>query len=176
MPTTRFRRFLFVGFTVLFTLAFATSAFAAPPQITTFHLDIVVNPDPVFSSTCGFPIATQWVGTFTTAVHVNKDGNPVFEIDTSPSFRTTFTNPANGTSFSTPNVTMNKTTFTQDGMTGTFVTHGLAFRIVVPGQGVVFLATGRAVFDQDGNLISIAGVNDAATGNFAGLCSALAAP
>jgi hypothetical protein len=150
MRTACFPRLLLIGFMVLLTLVIAPPAFAAPPQVTILNIDVTINPDPVFSPACGFPVETQFVGKVKLALHVDNAGKPVFEIDTSPGFRTTFTNPANGKSFSTPNVTMNITTFTQDSTTGTITLHGLNYRIVVPGQGVVFLQTGRVVLDQNG--------------------------
>jgi hypothetical protein len=51
---------------------------------------------------------------------------------------------------------------------------GVAFRLVVPGAGAVFLDVGRTVLDRQGNVYFEAGPHQFLDGDFAGLCAALA--
>lgn len=56
---------------------------------------------------------------------------------------------------------------------GSFVGTGVKFRVVVPGEGEVFVEAGRFVLDASGNVLFQAGQTDFASGGVAALCAAV---
>jgi hypothetical protein len=125
-------------------------------------------------SDCGFTIIDHNQGSFTVHVFFDKNGDPKIEID-SFALKETFTNPANGMSFTTTDAGPSITTFHKDGSL-TVADIGLFSHVVLKGQGVVAAQVGKivAAFDADGNLVAItfeAGKHDEL---LTAICAALA--
>ena len=138
-------------------LAFAVAMLAAAPAEAAkpFILKMPVDFTDTFDD-CGFTIVHHVEGFFTIHVFFDKSGNPRTEIDTF-ALRESFTNPANGMSFSTPNVGPDIISFHEDGSV-TVATIGLVSHVVLKGQGEIAARVGKivATFDADGNLTGIA--------------------
>jgi len=104
---------------------------------------------------CGFTVVDHNEGSFTIHVFFDKNGDPKIEIDTF-ALKETFTNPANGMSFSTTDAGPSTTTFHKDG-SRTVADIGLVSHIVLKGQGEIAAQVGKivATFDADGNFTGI---------------------
>ena len=120
-----------------------------------FILKVPVDFSDTFGD-CGFTIVHHVEGFFTIHVFFDKNGDPRTEIDTF-ALKESFTNPANGMSFSTPDVGPDIITFHKDGSM-TVATIGLVSHVVLKGQGETAARVGKivATFDAEGNLIGIA--------------------
>jgi hypothetical protein len=107
-------------------------------------------------SDCGFTIVDHNEGSFTVHVFFDKNGDPKIEIDTL-ALKESFTNPANGMSFSTTDAGPSIITFHKDGSL-TVADIGLVAHVVLKGQGEIAAQVGKivATFDADGNLTGIA--------------------
>jgi hypothetical protein len=129
----------------------AVPAEAAKPFILKVPLDFTVT-----FGDCGFTIVHHVEGFFTIHILFDKNGDPRIEVDTF-ALKESYTNPANGMSFSTPDVGPNIVTFHEDGSV-TVATIGLVSHVVVKGQGETAAQVGKivATFDADGNLTGIA--------------------
>jgi len=129
----------------------AAATEASKPMILKLPIDFTET-----FSDCGFTIVHHIEGSITIHVFFDKNGDPATEIDNF-AVKETFTNPANGMSFSTPDVGPGITTFHKDGS----VTHadiGLISHIVLKGQGEIAAQVGKIVvtIDAGGNLTGIA--------------------
>ena len=124
---------------------------AAKPLI----LKVPVDFTDTFSD-CGFTIVHHVEGSFTVHVFFDKNGDPATEIDTY-ALKESFTNPANGMSFSTPNVGPDIITFHKDGSV-TVASIGLLSHVVLKGQGEIVARVGKIVFtfNAGGNFTGIA--------------------
>lgn len=138
-------------------LVFAVAMLATAPAEAAkpFILKVPVDVIDTFND-CGFTIVHHVVGFFTIHVFFDKSGDPRTEIDTF-ALKESFTNPANGMSFSTPDVGPDIITFHKDGSV-TVATIGLVSHVVLKGQGEIAAQVGKivATFDADGNFTGIA--------------------
>jgi hypothetical protein len=166
MTLHRFVRLPILAVLALCVLIPATSSYAQKPA----SFLIPINDTGPFSF-CAFPVEQHVEGTIKVTVHFDRAGNPTFEIATKP-VMVTNTNLQTGESLSSPGAAMIKYSY-QDGTT---TTAGLYYRFVVPGQGVIFIETGRIVSDATGNVIFEAGPHMLADGDTSALCAYLAAP
>jgi hypothetical protein len=137
-------------------LVFAVAMLGAAPMEAAkpFIMKVPVDFTDTFSD-CGFTIVDHNEGSFTVHVFFDKNGDPKIEIDTF-ALKETFTNPANGMSFSTTDAGPSIITFHKDGSL-TVADIGLVSHVVLKGQGVIAAQVGKVVatFDADGNLIGI---------------------
>jgi hypothetical protein len=155
--------FLVAVSAVALALALATPAGATAPTTQVFAVDVTF----VNTSVCGFPITIHDEGTFKVKTYVDRDGNVTMEILTNES-RFTETLTANGKSL----VSNVPYAVIADFVRGTRMQVGLQFGYRAPGEGQVFLVSGRFVFDlETGELISFSGVQ---RGGLAPLCDFLA--
>src|SRR5262245_27875335 len=90
-----------IGVLVLVFAAFATPvrAAAGEPLHVFTRVDFTLL-SPVVSAVCGFPIMQHLDGNVNATLFLDELGNPVHEIDTSPSLRNTFFSPVTGKSVS----------------------------------------------------------------------------
>jgi hypothetical protein len=104
----------------------------------------------VDTETCGFPITFAFRSRIVDTTYYDSAGNPVRErfLVKQPSLDT-----AKGTTLRENDVFSDVINF----RTGKEWLVGATFKITAPGQGHVFLQTGRSVFDLDGNLLFVAG-------------------
>lgn len=121
---------------------------ATQPFITKVPFDFTAT----FGDCGGFTIVDQVEGFLNVVVVSNKNGDPKLDINTF-ALKETFTNLANGMSFTTTDAGPNIITFHTDGSV-TEATIGLVAHVVLKGQGEVAAQVGRivATFDADGNL------------------------
>jgi len=138
-------------------LVFAVAMLAVVPTkaATPFILKVPVDFTSTFSD-CGFTVVDHNEGSFTVHVFFDKNGDPRIEIDTY-SLKESWTNPANGMSFSTTDAGPGITTIHKDG-SQTLADIGLVAHVVLKGQGKVAAQVGKIAltFDADGNLIGSA--------------------
>lgn len=172
MSITRFSRFFLVGLAALLALAVISPSLAASRvDHDTTQVDVTFLNEEL-SPLCGFSIQNHLTGIVNTSVHYDKDGNVVREISTAPTFQITFTNLNTGKSITSPGPSSVKVLYNPDGTVATFTVTGLNLRIVVPGHGLVFLQTGKLVYDGDGNII-FASRAQQVNGDVQGFCIAL---
>jgi hypothetical protein len=137
-------------------LVFAVAMLGAAPMEAAkpFIMKVPVDFTDTFSD-CGFTIVDHNEGSFTVHVFFDKNGDPKIEIDTF-ALKETFTNPANGMSFSTTDAGPSIITFHKDGSL-TVADIGLVAHVVLKGQGVIAAQVGKivATFDADGNFTGI---------------------
>jgi hypothetical protein len=172
MPIIRFRRLLFVSLAALLALAAISPTLAASRvERNTMQVDVTFLNEEL-SPVCGFPIQNHLTGIVNTSVHYDRDGNVIREISTAPTFQITFTNLNTGKSVISPGPSSVKVLYNLDGTVATFTVDGLNLRIAVPGHGLVFLQTGKLVFDADGNII-FASRAQQVSGDIQGFCIAL---
>jgi hypothetical protein len=161
------RRLLLIVLVTLLTLTSFTSALAAKPEFLTIPVDVTF----AVGGCDGFTVMQHVEGTVKLSTHFNNDGNVVMEI-ARVRLRHTFSNSETGYSLITPDVGIDKLTVHQDG--SILAVSGLVFRIVVPGEGLVWAFLGTLVFDvNSGELIFEAGQHDDFAELLPVLCSAL---
>ncbi|HSL29749.1 MAG TPA: hypothetical protein VK900_11155 [Anaerolineales bacterium] len=154
MNGSGYRRLSVIVLSLLLSLILATSALAAKPDFFTIPLDVTETLD------CGgFIIEEHVEGTIRISTHFDKDGDFAMEIARFK-LQHTFVNPETGASLSSPDVGINRVTVSQDG-SFTLAEIGLVYRLVVPGEGLIFAVIGRAVFNLDtGEVLFEAGQHD----------------
>jgi len=162
------RRLLLIVLITLLSLIPFTSAFAAKPEFLTIQVD-----DTAPIAECdGFTLIEHVEGTIKISTHFDQDGNLAMEISRFR-LRHTFSNSVSGASVTSPDVGIDKLTLNQDG-SGTVAVIGIVSRIVVPGEGPVFVHLGTIVFDVNtGEVVFEAGQHDDFAGLLPALCSAL---
>jgi hypothetical protein len=162
MNTSRYRKLFTILLTSLLTLTIFTSAFATSPEFITRQIDETSE----FGTCDGFSVIEHLEGTIKASFQYDQDGNFRMRIARF-ALSHTFTNSVTGASLFTPDV----------GIDQEFTTHfaviGLVGRIVVPGQGLVFVNLGRLVYDNTGEVIFEAGPHDNFDDLLPVLCSAL---
>jgi hypothetical protein len=166
MTLHRFVRLPILAVLTLFMLLPASSSYARKPD----SFLVPINDTYVFPL-CASPVVQHVEGTLKVTIHYDRAGNPTFEIATQPVIVTN-TNTETGKSLSSIGAAMIKHSY-QDGTT---TTAGLYYRFVAPGQGVIFIETGRIVYDAAGNVSFEAGPHMLADGDVTTLCAYLAAP
>jgi hypothetical protein len=138
MLLRQFARLLVVS---LLTFLAVLPAVAARPMIVDVNEVIV---DEFLTEACGFPVEISTTGTL---IVRSRDGTVA---TTGANFQRTFTNLESGTSFTLRASGLDQFSSTDTGFTFSF--SGGA-RIVIPGQGAVFIDAGRTVgavtFDPD---------------------------
>jgi hypothetical protein len=90
---------------------------ASPPSHFTFTIDETV-PAPGLSAACGFEVVAHLEGSAIAIVFYDQSGEIVREIDTNPSFTTTFFAPSQGTSFTYAIGGILQTTYTEGAAVG----------------------------------------------------------
>jgi hypothetical protein len=151
----------------------AASADAAAPQQTV----IPINDTFTVSDICPFPIVEHAQGTLRITEFVDRNGNPVRELDVTPGLKITFS--ANGVTLTTASPSGAHITFNDDSDTVTIA--GLSGHISIPGQGTLALSAGRIVVvltDDDPHIVAMNGTFSFGFGDLppieAQLCDALA--
>jgi hypothetical protein len=138
-----------------FSVALCTSAAkttADEPRLIRSYVDITV-PQPGLSALCGFAVYRRVEGLVDVALFVDDEGNPLHEIDTSPSLRYTFLSPETGNSVSYPGTGTLITDYDPDGTAVASADGHLTF-VHVPGSAPMFIDVGRLVFTAE-----VTGVN-----------------
>jgi hypothetical protein len=152
----------------MLTLTLFTSAFATKPEFITIQVD-----ETFVSGECnGFAVIEHVEGTVKASFRLAQNGNPAMEI-LRFRLRHTFSNSETGESLTSPDVGIDKVTFNEDGPL-TVAVIGIVTRVVVPGEGPVFVHLGRIVFDAaTGEVVFEAGRHDDFADLLPALCSAL---
>ena len=117
-----------------------------PLQFRSF-VDITLA-QPGLSALCAFSVYRRIVGTVTATLFLDDGGNPVHEIDTSPSLRNTYFSPDTGKSLSFPGTGTLMTDYYSNG-TAVASVDGMLTLVQVPGGGPLLLNVGRIVFTAD---------------------------
>jgi hypothetical protein len=153
MSLTRFARVLILTFTCLTVLALlpTTPAFAAPPLI--IHVNDVFE-DPFLSDQCGFPVEVSTTGQL---IIRSRDS---MEDTTGANYKVTLTNLESGKSITIRTSGLQRISFTDTSITFSF---SGGDKLVVPGQGAVFINVGRFVqtitFDPETGEVTVDTVN-----------------
>lgn len=172
MSIIRFRRSFLIGLTALLALAIISPTLAASRVVhDTMQVDVTFLNEEL-SPVCGFPIQNYLTGIVNTSIHYDRDGNVIRDINTAPTFQITFTNLNTGKSVISPGPSSVKVLYNADGTVATVTVNGLNLRIAVSGHGLVFLQTGKLVFDGDGVVI-FASQAQQVSGDIQGFCIAL---
>src|SRR5262249_41461351 len=122
----------------------ATPAWATPPKHFHIPLNISFRDDPL-SAACGFDVFDVITGNLNVTLLYDQSGTLIREIDTGPTFTSSFTAPSTGKSIGSNSPAVLITDYTSGGAVGTAAVArltGLQFRLA---PGVMF--TGRQVFD-----------------------------
>jgi hypothetical protein len=117
---------------------------------------------------CGFPTRFEWVGTGYGTTYTDVDGTFLRQRDRIAE-TLTVSNPVAGSSVSGSD----HYTIEFLAVKGTFTRVGLWFHLNLPGGGVVLRDVGRVVFNEDGDLVFIAGQHQWLSGNLGALCEVL---
>jgi hypothetical protein len=132
-------------------LLLAVAAALAVPAATAasgplhFREDVgpITVPRPGISAFCGFAVFTTFQGMSDVTLFLDSNGNPVREIDTSPSFTITFFAPSTGKSFSYPGAGTLESDYSPDLTTAVVTFTGLTQIIHLPGQEPFRIVAGR---------------------------------
>jgi hypothetical protein len=146
-------------------LALAGSAFAASPEQETIQEE-----GTEFIADCGdFDVLTDYVLDLRIITYFDRAGNPDYS-KVHFTFQDFYYNSETGEGFAE----------TESGIdvfdleTGELTSHGLSYRVTVPGEGAVLLQAGTVVYDEAGNVVFEAGPHQVLSGDTAKLCEALA--
>ena len=146
-------------------LALAGSAFAANPERATFHAE---GTD--FIADCGdFDVLTDFVADFDEITYLDSAGKPDYS-RVHFAFNDFFYNSETGEGFAETNTG----TTVSDASGAELTSSGLSYHVTVPGEGVVLLQAGRLEFDEDGNVVFVAGPHQVLRRETQKLCEALA--
>jgi hypothetical protein len=159
--------FVLVGLTLL-----AGSAFANSQVMTVYHVDQTYSE----RSTCGFRISWRVHGSFKDVGYYNSSGFLYKSIDTPGGggpFTVTAT--AHGTTLTQQSEAYSVViTYNSDGSARTYTQRGPFDRFTTPGDGVVLLDTGIAMWGEPGDiLVFTGGPHQAVNGDFDAFCAAL---
>lgn len=143
------RRFTFILFLSVVSLAFAAAAEAVRPTVESFHIEGSFDID------CGtFLLHEDFVLDDTVTTFFDQAGNPV-SVKIHEQFVGVITNPA-GETFRDPghlNTFIDLAGTPDDESDDTVTTTGLVFGITVPGVGMVAQDTGLITFNPDGSVV-----------------------
>jgi hypothetical protein len=131
---------------VLLALAGPTTANAEPLLVRKF-VDLTL-PQPGLSALCGFTVYRRIEGFVDAALFFDDQGNPVREIDTSPSLRYTYFAPEIGKSVSFPGTGAAITEYYPD-RSAVVTLDGFLTLVHVPGGEPLLISVGRIVFTAD---------------------------
>jgi len=148
-------------------LTLAGSAFAAKPEVETFHEEGTES-----IANCGtFEVLTDYVLEGRVTTYLDSEGNEDYE-RVHLQFHDFFYNSETGEGF----VEANTTVVLVDSASGTEVSGtGLSYHVTVPGEGVVLLDVGRLERNEAGEIIFVAGPHQVHLGeDMDKLCEALA--
>lgn len=136
---------------IAFAPAMSRLVAAAPPE----HFTVDVDQTRTLSN-CAFPVVRRDEGTLIFQDSFDSNGNLVWENAIFPSWRITFTNPANGKSVTSVRAYNERFVQYDDGPFKA-MSAGLVAHIVIPGQGVVAANVGviSVIFDTSEQPISI---------------------
>jgi hypothetical protein len=146
-------------------VALAPVAAAVPPERSWVAFDDMFTDD----ETCAFPLDVRFVGRLEITTFFDRHGD-VVRVQMHGSDIGTATNAVNGKTARGVDHYM----VVERVMAGTTATVGLFVHMNFPGAGIVLIDVGNVVVDADGNILHAAGRHDLVTGNFSGLCAALA--
>jgi hypothetical protein len=145
-------------------LALAGSAFAASPEQVTIQEE-----GTEFIADCGdFDVLADYVLDMRIITYFDRAGDP----DSSKvhfQFQSFYYNSETGEGFAETETG----TDVFDIETGELTSHGLSYRVTVPGGGAVLLQAGRIVYDEAGNVVFEAGPHQVLSGDTEKLCKAL---
>lgn len=129
-------------------LAFAGPASASDgPLLVRKAVDLTI-PQPGLSAVCGFTVYRRIEGLVDAALFFDDQGNPLREVDTSPSLRITFLAPETGRSVSYPGTGTAITNYGLDRTAVVTLDGSLTF-VQAPGTGPLLISVGRIVFTAD---------------------------
>jgi hypothetical protein len=131
---------------ILLALGGSTAANAQPLLVRKF-VDLTL-PQPGLSALCGFTVYRRIEGFVDAALFFDDEGNPVREIDTSPSLRNTFFAPETNKSVSYPGTGTAVTEYYPD-LSAVVTLDGFLTFVHVPGSGPLLISVGRIVFTAD---------------------------
>jgi hypothetical protein len=158
-----------ISLALLLVIATPAPVSAAKPEFFTIPVDVTFE-----RGACdGFTVIERVTGLLKFSTHLDQDGNFVMGIVLFIGGRHTFTNSETGTTLSSPDIGIDKTTISQDGST---IVASMAFetRVVVPGEGLVYARIGKIVFNENtGEVLFEAGQHDDTADLLPALCSAL---
>ncbi len=158
----KYFRMLLVPAVFLLTFMSVSTAFAAPPDFSTFHNE------GSFTIDCGsFTINEDYFQDGRVTDFFDKAGNPINELVKVDENRI-LTNLATGFTVKAPG----HFSFTIDLQAGVIQQVGLVDRITIPGRGVVVLDAGKLIVDADGN-VTFVGPHQGFTGGDDVFCAAL---
>jgi hypothetical protein len=134
------------AFVFLLVCVAGTSASASEPILIRRAVDVTVA-QASLSRICGFTILRRTEGLVDAALFLDQTGNPVREIDTSPTLRITFFSPQTGKSVSFPGTGAATTDFLDD---GTAIVSLDGFLTMIRQQGrPLLISVGRLVFSAE---------------------------
>jgi hypothetical protein len=159
-------------------LAFTATAAAnsIQRQVVTDHVTV---PFGDATDACGFPIDARIDGSFKITDFFDNSGTLLKEIvnNFGGPFTLSAINPANGKSTTTQSQTLvDIAYFNPDGSIASESASGLTWSFHARGLGLILQATGRFVFDADGNVVFEAGPHDFHDQNTDAFCSYMADP
>lgn len=146
-------------------VALAPAAAALPPERSWVAFDDAFTDD----ETCAFPIEVRFVGRLEITTFFDRHGD-VVRVQMRGSDVGTAKNPVNGKTARGVDHYM----VVERVKAGTTATVGLFVHMNFPGAGIVLIDVGNVVVDAEGNVVHSGGRHDLMTGNFGGLCAALA--
>ena len=157
----------FVGAT---TIALSTSELLAPTAWSLAPERHSLTYDDAFTTDafCGFPTQFEWVGIGYGTIYTDPEGTFLRQRDRIAE-TLTVSNPVAGSSVS------GRDHYSIEflAVDGTFTRVGLWFHLNLPGGGVVLRDVGRVVFNEDGDLVLVAGQHQWLSGNLDALCDVL---
>ena len=141
------RRLIAFAATLACGVALTPTATGAPPTVVSFEVFDEFHA-PFTSELCGVEVWIRLEGTVRLTVFHDQDGAVVRELDTSPGFRTTFSSPETGMSFSFPEALVWHYAYPEGASVGA------PARVTITGlQGAPAITAGRVV--EDGEVVGI---------------------
>ena len=154
MNGSGYRRLSVIFLSLLLSLMLVTSVLAAKPDVFTIPLDVTET-----IACDGFTVEEHVEGTIRISTHFEANGDFAMEI-AHFKLQHTFTNLETGASLSSPDVGINRVTISQDD-SFRLAEIGIVYRLVVPGEGLIFALIGQTIFNLDtGEVVFEAGQHD----------------
>ena len=144
----------------------------AQPAAANTRVTTVVHVDDTFvdSEICGFDITSHVSGSLTFADFYDNSGSRYKTIGRAGPGPFSVTVTAKGTTLTQQNSSFTEiTTYSADGSVRTLIDNGPYNKFTAPGNGVVWLDTGRIVVDGDFNVLFVAGPRQ--DGEFEAFCA-----
>jgi hypothetical protein len=169
---SRVTRLLILTMTSLFGFALSAQPAAANWQVkSTNHVDVTY----VESEVCSFDLRVHLEGPYKSVDYYNNSGFLYKTINTvggGGPFTVTYT--AHGTTLTQQNEAFSEViTYNRDGSARTYTRRGAYARFTVPGEGIVLLDAGVAMWSEpDEDLLFAGGPHQAANGDFEAFCAA----